>query len=133
MGTKRTGGRTDKLTEAQRSFMRWRRTRTRRERIPERLWRMAVDAAMVGGVSVTARRLRLNATQLKGRLQATLQQATPDAQPRFVEWPFLEGAALPECVLEAEAPCGTKLRIHLKAAATQQVATLGRMLWREEG
>jgi len=43
----------------------------------------------------------------------------------------MEGAALPECVLEAEAPCGTKLRIHLKAAATQQVATLGRMLWRE--
>ncbi|MHB8974956.1 MAG: hypothetical protein ACYC4N_31395, partial [Pirellulaceae bacterium] len=68
MGTKRTGGRTERLTEAQRSFMQWRRTRTRRERIPERLWRMAVDAAMVGGVSVAARRLRLNPTHLKERL-----------------------------------------------------------------
>ena len=94
---------------------------------------MAVDAAMVGGVSFTARQLRLNPTQLRERLQATQQQATPDEQPRFVEWPFMEGAAMPECVLEAEAPGGTKLRIHLKAAATQQVATLGRMLWREEG
>jgi hypothetical protein len=94
---------------------------------------MAVDAAMVGGVSGTARRLRLNPTQLKERLQASRQQATPDEQPRFVQWPFMQGAALPECVLEAEAPCGTKLRIHLKAAATQQVATLGRMLWRDEG
>jgi hypothetical protein len=94
---------------------------------------MAVDAAMVGGVSGTARRLRLNPTQLKERLQASLQQAAPDEQPRFVQWPFMQGAALPECVLEAEAPCGTKLRIHLKAAATQQVATLGRMLWRDEG
>jgi hypothetical protein len=133
MGTKRAGGRTERLTEADRSFTQWRRTRTRRERIPERLWRMAVDAAMVGGVSGTARRLRLNPTQLKERLQASLQQATPDEQPRFVQWPFMQGAALPECVLEAEAPCGTKLRIHLKAAATQQVATLGRMLWRDEG
>lgn len=133
MGTKRTGGRTERLTEAQRGFMQWRRTRTRRERIPERLWQMAVNAAMVGGVSVTAQRLRLNSTQLKERLQATLQQATPDEQPRFVEWPLLERAAQPECVLEAEAPDGTKLRIHLKAAATLQVATLGRMLWREEG
>jgi hypothetical protein len=121
------------LAEAQRRFAQWRRTRTRRERIPERLWRMAVDAAMAGSVSVTARRLRLNPTKLRERLQATQGRATPQEQPRFVEWPWGQGAALPECVLEAEAPCGTKLRIHLKAAATQQVATLGRMLWREQG
>ena len=133
MGTKRTGGRTERLTEAHRSFMQWRRTRARREPIPERLWRMAVDAAMAGSVSGTARRLRLNPTKLKERLQATQEHATRQEQPRFVEWPWGEGTALPECLLEAEAPCGTKLRIHLKAAATQQVATLGRMLWREEG
>jgi len=78
MGTKRTGGRTERLAEAQRGFMQWRRTRRRRERIPEQLWRMAVDAAMAGGVRVTARRLRLNPTQLKQRLQATQLHAMPE-------------------------------------------------------
>jgi hypothetical protein len=45
----------------------------------------------------------------------------------------VEGTGLPECLLEAEAPGGTKLRIHLKATATLQAAALGRMLWRDEG
>ncbi len=133
MGTKRTNGGTGRLAAAHRGFTQWRRTRRRGERIPERLWRMAVEAALAGGVSTTARRLGLNRTQLRERLRATEQQASPEEPPRFVERPFLEGAALPECVLEAEAPCGTKLRIHLKAAATRQVAALGRMLWRDEG
>lgn len=83
MGTKRTGGRTGRLTEAHRGFTQWRRRRRRRERIPERLWRMAVDAALAGGVSVTARRLGLNRTQLQERLRAAEQQAPPEEQPCF--------------------------------------------------
>ena len=43
MGTKRTGGRTDRLAQAQRGFMQWRRTRTRRERIPERVLSASVQ------------------------------------------------------------------------------------------
>jgi hypothetical protein len=46
---------------------------------------VASDAALVGGVSVTARQLRLNPTQLRERLQATQQQATSEEQPRFAQ------------------------------------------------
>ena len=129
MGTRRTSRRREDLAAAQRSFEHWRRSRrTRRERIPERLWRMAVAAAANRGVGATARQLRLNPRKLKERMPAAGQ-----AKPQFVEWPWVEGTALPECVLEAEAPGGTKLRIHLKATATLQAAALGRMLWRDEG
>jgi hypothetical protein len=89
---------------------------------------MAVEAAVTGGVGATARQLRLNPRKLKERMPAARQE-----QPQFVEWPWVEGTALPECVLEAEVPGGTKLRIHLKATATLQAAALGRMLWRDEG
>lgn len=133
MATKRTGGSTGRLAEAQRSFGQWRRSRrTRRERIPERLWRMAVAAAVTRGVGATARQLRLNPRKLKERMPAA-EQAAGQEKPHFVEWPWVEGTALPECVLEAEAPGGTKLRIHLKGTATLQAAALGRMLWRDEG
>jgi hypothetical protein len=94
---------------------------------------MAVDTAIVEGVGETARWLRLNPMKLKERMQAAVKHSGKEEQPHFVEWPWMEGTALPECVLEAEAPSGSKLRIHLKAAATMQAAALGRMLWREEG
>ena len=50
-------GRTERLAEADGPSLHAAASdsQTRRERIPERLWRMAVDAAMVGGVSVTGR------------------------------------------------------------------------------
>jgi hypothetical protein len=89
---------------------------------------MAAEAAVTGGVGATARQLRLNPRKLKERMPATRQE-----QPQFVEWPWVEGTGLPECVLEAEAPGGTKLRIHLKATATREATALARMFWRDEG
>lgn len=131
MDTKRTAVHAGGLTQAKRSFEHWRRSRGRRERIPERLWRMAMEVAAVGGLSATARRLRLNATELKKRMQAAADDQGREEDPRFVELPFVGAAPLPECILEAEDPSGTKLRIHLKAEATAQALSLGRMLWRD--
>jgi hypothetical protein len=92
---------------------------------------MAVAAAVTRGVSTTARQLRLNPRKLTERMPAAEQAV--EEKPQFVELPWVEGTGLPECLLEAEAPGGTKLRIHLKATATLQAAALGRMLWRDEG
>ncbi len=121
------------MAEAKRAFDQWRLSRERRGRIPELLWQMAVDAASIHGVHVTARRLRLNPTRLKGQMQTLARGRASEDGPRFVElsWP---GAALtPECILEAEGSAGRKLRIHLKGAATAQAVSLGRMLWTGEG
>ena len=131
MDRKRTGVGAGALAQAKRNFEQWRRSRGGRERIPERLWRMAVDVAAVDGVSATARRLRLNATKLKERMQAAADGQAREEGPRFVELPFVGAAPVPECILEAEEPTGTKLRIHLKGGATAQALSLGRMLWRD--
>jgi len=119
------------LAQAKRKFEQWRRTPGPRERIPERLWRMAVAAAAVAGVSATAAQLRLNATELRKRMRAAADGRVREEAARFVELPFVGAAPEPECILEAEEPTGTKLRIHLKGGATAQALSLGRMLWRD--
>jgi len=120
------------LAEAKRGFDRWRRSRKRRRPIPEELWQMAVEAAMVHGVQPTARRLRLNPTKLKEWVQTLAQGQASQPKTRFVELPWREAAPVSECILEAEDQAGKKLRIHLKGGATAQAAALGRMLWRGE-
>jgi hypothetical protein len=121
------------LGEAKRRFERWRRSRERRERIPDELWQLAVRVATVHGVSGTARRLGLNPTKLKEQMETRTQGHAAEQRPRFVELPWLGAAPVPECLLEAEDAAGRKLRIHLKAGATAQVVLLSRLLWREEG
>lgn len=59
------------LASAQRLFEKWRRSRTRGERIPERLWSRAVRLAEQRGVSPTAIALGLDYYSLQGRLPGT--------------------------------------------------------------
>lgn len=117
-------------TRAKARFDQWRRSRRRREPIPDELWEMAVKAALAHGVPATARRLRLNATSLKQRMQKRGERRPTEKPACFVELPLIGAASVPECILEAEDGAGTKLRIHLKAGATAQAVALGRLLWR---
>ena len=121
------------MAGAKRSFERWRRGGKRRGRIPEPLWRLAVDAASIHGLHTTARRLRLNATRLKEQMQRLTRSPASEGEPRFVEFSWPGAALAPECILEAEDRTGRKLRIQLKGSATAQAASLGRMLWTGEG
>lgn len=57
------------LARAKKGFDRWRRGRKRRGRIPDRLWRMAAEAASMHGMHATARELRLNLARLKEQLE----------------------------------------------------------------
>lgn len=120
------------MAEARRSFERWRRDGKRRGRIPEPLWRLAVDLAANHGVHTTARRLRLNATRLKEQMRRLARSPASEGEPRFVELPWSGATLTPECILEAEDRAGKKLRIQLKGSATAQAASLGRMLWTGE-
>lgn len=122
------------VLEAKRGFERWRRSRKRRRRIPERLWRLAAKVASVHGVHPTARQLRLNPTRLKAWVETVRQDQAAELPPRFVELPGLAVAPVAcECILEAEDLAGRKLRVHLKGEATTQAAALSQLLWRDEG
>ena len=121
------------LAQAKQGFDRWRRSRKRGRRIPDRLWRMAAEAASIHGVHATARELQLNATRLKEQFRAFAQEQASEKTPGFVELPWLGAAPMAECILEAEDQAGRKLRVHLKGSATAQAVSLAPLLWRSEG
>ncbi len=112
-------------------FAAWRKTRTHRE-IPAELWKLAVGLAGRYGVSRTARALRLRYYDLKRRLEAEPAGVTPAARvtptgAAFVEVASSSSRSTSECVVELEAACGTKLRVHMKGADAPDLLALGRI------
>ncbi len=120
------------LEEAKRQFDAWRRGHDWLGRIPNNLWRMAAQAAIVHGVDTTARELRLNPDRLEQWTRTMDHGESIEEAPRFMELPPLAVAPAAECSLELEDGSGRKLRIILKGQATAQAVALGRTLWRNE-
>ncbi len=122
------------LATAQRRFEHWRRTRIKREPIPDPLWAMAVKAAAEHGVSRTAGMLGVNAASLKEQMGKRAGGDSPvkDETPGFVQLALPPAGNGPECVVEVEDGQGAKLRIHLKGGATTDLTALSRVLWSRE-
>jgi hypothetical protein len=132
MGLSKTWNRSAGLEGVRKRFERWRRAHEPRSRIPDSLWAAAARAARTCGLHRTSKALRLDYYSLKKRVD---QQATGTVVP-------LEGAAAPflelapsafsgpgDCTLELEDASGSKMRVHLKAAATPDLAALCRSFW----
>lgn len=116
------------LTRAQARFAAWRRARRPGARIPEPLWKLAVDLAAKCGLSRTATSLHLDYYALKKRLQpAGPAQAAVSA--RFVELSPPVSGSPSECLLELQHPSGATLRVHVKGGEVPNVAALARELW----
>lgn len=145
----RTKGGLGRLEEVRRQFEDWRRTRERRTRIPEPLWRAAAETADVVGVYRTAKTLGINSASLKRRVQAAADSARVGGRRRavqaaaetaitaasapteatFLELPPPVWAAGGECTLELEEVGGAKMRVHLKGSAVPDVVALSRSFW----
>ena len=124
---------------------RWRRTRRGRDRIPEELWRLAVQAVSTYGLNKSARALGLDYYSLKKRVKAAGDPNGGSAKGRGLEvFPaarFVELASgvaelvparsngVPECLLEFERAGGAKLRVQLKGVAVADLVALGRSFW----
>ncbi len=120
----------DILSDVESQFARWRRSRKRGTRIPEALWRAAVDAAREGGVSKAAQVLGLDYYKLKKRVESTHEdsESRPAAAGReFLEIPLF--ASAPECVLEMKDAQGALLRVELRGPAAAHCQTLAQALW----
>lgn len=112
------------LEDIARAFARWRSKKRRPgDPVPESLWRRAVDAARVHGTTKTGRRLRLNHSALKQRIERS-EAATQD----FVELP-LGLMASSEAIVEVEDTEGTRLRLILRGAKPHEAAAAARELW----
>jgi len=117
--------------EVRERFVRWRRTRAKKARIPEDLWEAAVEVARRDGVNRTAKALHLDGGKLMRRLVAAGEAGEPggkDAPAAFIEFVSSTSDIRMECVLEAESAEAGTVRIQLKAVTLREVAELGRAL-----
>ena len=79
----------DKLSKCQKAFESWRNGRKGKEKIPDKLWQMAIALLDERPISHVAKELRLNATHLRQKQLAFKQLETPSKHTKE-QTPFLE-------------------------------------------
>lgn len=128
MGRKR-GEVPARLAGLQQRFSAWRSTRTKGERIPDRLWKAAAQLASEFGVNRNAKLLKVDYYQLKKRLDR--RAARSKASRSFVELSSVPFSPASECVIEFEDALGATMRVHLKGTELPDLLALGRSFWVE--
>ncbi len=128
MGTKKRGGLPLDLARAQSRFNAWRSLRARGERIPRRLWTLAVQLAKRHGVSRTATALRLDYYGLQERAESSTSRERPALGPTFVELPS-PLVVSKRCLVKLNNAAGASMRVHLVGYETADVEALTRTFW----
>jgi hypothetical protein len=120
------------VLQLQRQFEQFRSSHPLRARIPEALWRAAVELARQHGLNAVAHPLRLDYMGLKRRLAAVAEipEKKQSRSPGFVELVAPYSAAGAECVIEFESRGGGKMRIQWKGSGAPDWGSLLRV-WRE--
>ncbi|HEV2473846.1 MAG TPA: hypothetical protein VGS41_14315 [Chthonomonadales bacterium] len=120
------------IVQLQRQFEQFRSSHALRTRIPEALWRAAVELARQHGLNAVAHPLRLDYTGLKRRLAdiSEVSEKRKARTPGFVELVAPYAAAGAECVIEFESQSGGKMRIQWKGSGAPDWSSLLRA-WRE--
>jgi len=118
--------------QLQRQLEQFRGSHAHRARIPEALWRGAVELARQHGLNAVAHPLRLAYMGLKRRLAdiSEVSEKKRARTPGFVELVAPYAAAGAECVIEFESQSGGKMRIQWKGSGAPDWGSLLRA-WRE--
>jgi hypothetical protein len=120
-------GRPRELERGGARFATWRARRRRGERIPAALWELAVDLAVLHGVSRTADFLGVGYYALRDRVMARRpRQAGGSPAVTLVEVPPPQVGSV-TCVVEVEHKDGTAMRIHSSGAPAADLASLVRV------
>lgn len=120
----------DPIVQLQRRLEELRSTRAHRTKLPEAVWRAAVELAREHGLYSVAHPLRLDYTQLKKRLEGAVDTPKQASAPAFVELIASHPAAVSECLIEFESSIGGKMRIQWKGSGAPDWISLLRG-WRE--
>jgi len=119
------------IAQLQRQLEQFRSTQSRRTKLPESLWRAAVELARQYGVYAVAHPLRLDYTKLKKQLGGlTTRRRRRATKPAFVELIAPNCTTPDECVIEFESSVGSKMRIQWKSTAPSDWTNLLRA-WRD--
>lgn len=104
-----------------------RRKRSRRERIPDRLWSAAAALCKDHSVHRVSRWLHLNHTALKRRVDAAAPKQR--SASTFLELVHAGSPSSPECIVELEDAHGARMKIHLKGAEVTDLAAVTELFW----
>ena len=96
-------------------FAQWRMHKSGRDRIPDRLWHLAVEAARRHGVHAVSRAVRLEHAALRRRLADGAGRAAEALA--FVEMDDVTMANGGGCIIELEKGNGTRMRICVRDGA----------------
>ncbi len=96
-------------------FDEWRAVKEHRDRIPQRLWDAAVDAARRHGIHTVCRAVKLEHAALSRRVQATAGEASH--APAFIEMEASSSGSI-GCIVELEKSNGTRMRICVRDGAS---------------
>jgi hypothetical protein len=123
------------LQVVQDQFEAWRKTRRRRCRIPDALWKAAVEQCRGQSICAVSAALRLNYNTLRSRVAKTRDPGVAVGQgPDFGFVKLDLGAPITpsECLVEMEVPNGTKMRMSFKGASREfDPVELSRAFWRQ--
>lgn len=118
------------LARLERRFSSWRKSRIVGQRIPDPLWKAAVEVAAEHGVNRTASVLNLDYYSLKKRLdEKRLDGSSVNKSATFVELPPASFPVAHECLIEMEDCHGARMRVHLKGQHVPDLLPLSRLFW----
>lgn len=129
MGGRKHGSVPGDLAKAWERFAAWRRTKPPRNRIPQSLWRLAIELVGAHGLHRTARVLKLDYYSLKKQVELARDN---EKAAVFVEVVSAPLGASGECVIELEDGGGASMRVTWKGHATPDLAALVGSFWKAD-
>ena len=123
------------LESVRHQFGTWRKRRRCRGEIPEALWQAAVELCRDRSIFEVSRALRLNYNGLKNRVPKARDMGLAVGQGPDLNFVKLDlGAPITpsECLVEMEAPNGSKMRMSFRGALRDvDPVDLSRVFWRQ--
>jgi hypothetical protein len=116
------------LVRGRSRFQAWRRRRRHAgSRIPQSLWKLAVQLASTHGISRTATALGVDYYSLKKQVEASAGSQPPSSNPSFLELP--SPIVSKQCLFELDNGSGATMRVQLVGYEAADVEALSRSFW----
>ena len=122
------------LKEIQKQFEDWRKTRQKREPIPQALWEAAVRVAQYNPVGRVSKILRLDHCKLKKLVRARYGDNFfgVDLSNNFIEIDSRQLLCPVECIIETQQPDGARMKMHIKSGNGFNPLELAKAFWHKK-
>jgi hypothetical protein len=102
------------LTEVQKKFETWRKTREKRTRIPKELWGAAIALLPDHTPYEISKTLSINFSRLEKQILSARVEQPKIKPPSFIELDIGKNNSNAECILEVENKAGSKMKLYFK-------------------